>query len=56
MKSGVEPRYLPNLILRYYLISEVRPCNRLFDLPNFGYSCLQLVVGTDPPQGIYRRN
>ena len=31
-------------------------CNRLFDLPDFGYSDLYLVVGTDPSPGIYRVN
>ena len=29
-------------------------CNSMFDLHEFDYSCLQLVVSTDPSQGIYR--
>ena len=31
-------------------------CNRLFELPDFGYNYLYLVVCTDPSQGIYRGN
>jgi len=31
-------------------------CNRLFDLPDFGYNCLYLVLSTDRFQGLYRRN
>ena len=31
-------------------------CNRLCDLPDFGYNYLWLIVGTDLFQGIYRGN
>ena len=31
-------------------------CNRLYDLPDFCYNYLQLVVGPDPSQGTYKRN
>ena len=37
-------------------LQTANKCNRLFDLTDFGYSYWQLVVGTDPSQGIYRGN
>jgi len=37
----------------FYCLSTVK-CNRLFDLPDFDYNYLRLVVSTDRSQGIYR--
>ena len=39
-----------------YIYIYIIYSNRLFDLTDFSYSYLQLVVGTDPSQGIYRGN
>jgi len=47
---------LPKLFLPEDKTDVGELCNRLFDLPDLGYNYLQLVVGTDPSQRIYRGN